>query len=136
MQENNTKNTEKKQKIGRPQWIPPDLKKVEQYAAQGMTQDQIAAALGINRSTLYDKKKQFRDFADAIDRGKAKGISIVTSRLMQQVESGNTDAIKFYLSRRADWRETPAGSITVESGQDGAKTKITLTDLYKQMNAE
>lgn len=98
--------TKEKAKTGRPEWIPPDLKRVEQYAAQGMTQDQIADALGINRSTLYAKKKQYKDFSDAIDRGKAQGIRIVTSRLMQQVESGNTDAIKFYLARRADWRET------------------------------
>ncbi len=37
-----------------------DLKQVESLAANGLTQEQIAAALGISETTLTPKKKKVR----------------------------------------------------------------------------
>lgn len=43
----------------------------EDYAKELLTDDQIAAKLGITRATFYDWQKKYTDFFDAIKRGKA-----------------------------------------------------------------
>ena len=54
--------------LGRKPWIP-DLERVEELAAQGLTNEQIAACLGICESTLYNKKREFLEFLEAIKKG-------------------------------------------------------------------
>lgn len=85
--------------------IELDLKQVETLAANGLTQQQIADALGISARTLYNQKKLNADFAEAIKKGKAKGIAIVTNKLMEQAKEGNTTAIIFFLKTQAGWKE-------------------------------
>jgi len=79
---------------------------VKKLAAQGLTEKQIADALGICHDTLINKKKQYAEFAEAIKEGKALGIGSVTSELMKQIKAGNTTATIFYLKCRAGWKET------------------------------
>lgn len=43
---------------------------IEQYARDGMTNDEIAAKLGIHRSTLYDWQGKYSDVSDALKNGK------------------------------------------------------------------
>ena len=52
--------------------IIPDLGQVEALAANGLTQEQIALALGISEKTLYNRKREFTEFADAIKEVKPK----------------------------------------------------------------
>lgn len=85
--------------------IEIDLAKVESLAAQGLTEEQIADALGISPRTLTNRKRDSADFADSIKRGKAKGIAIVTSKLMEQVKGGNVTAMIFFLKTRGGWSE-------------------------------
>lgn len=91
---------------GRPAWTPPDLGMVEKLAAQGLREREIAAALSISYQTLNEKKKEFTDFSDAIERGRGKGAAIVTSKLMEQVQLGNVQAIIHFTKTRLGWRET------------------------------
>ncbi|AOF53704.1 LuxR family transcriptional regulator [Rodentibacter caecimuris] len=107
--------------------IEIDLKQVEALAANGLTQQQIADSLGISERTLRNRKGDFADFADAIKRGKAKGIAIVTNKLMEKIKSGNTTAMIFFLKSQAGWKET---QITEHAGINGAPIEI------KQMNKE
>ena len=90
---------------GRPKWMPPDLDKVESLAARGLTKQQIAHCLGISYQTLNERSKEYTDFADAIKKGEAKGISIIANALYESGKSGNTTAQIFYLKCRAKWRE-------------------------------
>ncbi|HDR1805538.1 helix-turn-helix domain-containing protein [Pasteurella multocida] len=85
--------------------IEIDLARVEALASNGLTQQQIADALGISERTLRDRKSNSADFADAIKRGKAKGIAFVTNKLMEQIKSGNTTAMIFFLKSQAGWKE-------------------------------
>ena len=85
--------------------IEIDLARVESLAAQGLTEGQIADALGISPRTLTNRKSDSADFAEAIKRGKAKGIAVVTSKLMEQVKGGNVTAMIFFLKTRAGWSE-------------------------------
>lgn len=43
----------------------------EGYAKELLTDDQIAAKLGINRATYYSWQNKYSDFSDAIKRGKS-----------------------------------------------------------------
>lgn len=52
-------------------WLTPDgLIKLEGWARDGLTDDQIAKNIGINRDTLYRWKKAHSDISDALKRGK------------------------------------------------------------------
>ncbi len=97
----------KSKPVGKPAWIPtPEiLKQVESYGSLGMTSEQIADCLGIAMSTLCLKQNQYAEFLEAIKRGKAKGIAMVTSELVKNVKAKNVTAQIFYLKCQAKWRE-------------------------------
>ena len=84
---------------GRP-LIEIDPARVEALAAQGLNEEQIARALGINWKTLAHRKKKFAVFSEALKTGKAKGLAKVTNDLFQQSAAGNTAATIFYLKNR------------------------------------
>lgn len=53
-------------------WITEDgLKKIEHWARDGLTEEDIAHNMGIKRQTLYEWKKKHPDIDDALKRGKA-----------------------------------------------------------------
>ena len=83
-----------------------DLAEVERLASLGLTREQIAASLGASVSTIYGRLRDDEEFSDAVKRGEAQGISAVASRLMEQINEGNTTAMIFYLKSRAGWRES------------------------------
>lgn len=73
----NTKKAElkKKRRVGRTpkyeQWLEPDnLIRLEGWARNGLTDEQIANNIGINRTTLYAWKAKYTDFSNALKRGK------------------------------------------------------------------
>ena len=89
---------------GRPKFAP-DLAKVEQLASQGLTNEQIAHALGISPATLYSHKSKFLEFSEAITRGAAKGVATVTNALYNKAQTGDTTACMFYLKARGGWSD-------------------------------
>ena len=93
-----------------------DLKQVESLAANGLTHEQIAAALGISESTLTKRKRESADFTDAIKRGKAKGIAVVTNKLMESIKGGNMTGMIFFLKTQAGWKETNVQEHTGANG--------------------
>ncbi len=96
-----------KRKPGRPPFkiTKEVLRKAEGFASRGMTQMQIADALGINYDTLMKYKNLNSDFLEAIKEGQAKGIAKITNALFTQAEDGNTSAAIFYLKNRAGWAD-------------------------------
>ena len=96
--------------------IQIDLNKVESLAANGLTQEQIAAALGISESTLHKRKQENTEFTAAIKRGKAKGIALVTNKLMESIKGGNMTGMIFFLKTQAGWKET---NVQEHTGKDG-----------------
>lgn len=107
--------------------IEIDLKQVEALAANGLTMQQIADSLGISRTTLQMRKAENEQFEQAIKRGKAKGIAIVTNKLMEQIKSGNTTAIIFFLKSQAGWKESQQLDMT---SSDGSMALGSLRDLF------
>lgn len=52
-------------------WLNPDgLLLLEAWARNGLTDEQIAANIGITRSTLYEWRKKYSDISNALKKGK------------------------------------------------------------------
>lgn len=102
------KNKPIKQRQGRKPWIPTaqEIKEIEQMSSIGLTQEQIAWNLGINPDTLHTRKHSHPEISEAIKKGRAKGTRHVVSALMQNIESGNFNAQKFWLTVHAGWIDT------------------------------
>jgi hypothetical protein len=107
-----------KRRSGRPPWTP-NLNQVRMLAAQGMTMERIAEALGVGLSTLYRKKVQFREFGEAIRKGAAEGEVVVTNKLFEAAKQGKAWAICFYLKTRCGWHENFAGGANVNVSVNG-----------------
>jgi transcriptional regulator with XRE-family HTH domain len=104
--------------------IQIDLAKVESLAANGLTQEQIASALGISETTLHQRKRDSADFAAAIKRGKAKGIALVTNKLMESIKGGNMTGMIFFLKTQAGWKET---NVQEHTGANGGAIQVNTT---------
>ena len=53
-------------------WLTVEgLLQIEAWARDGLTEEQIAANMGICRDTLHEWKKKFPDISDTLKRGKA-----------------------------------------------------------------
>mgnify|MGYP001472449281 CR=1 FL=1 len=48
------------------------VSRVEDFSLVGMTDDEIAGALKVDRATLYRWKSNYPDFCDAIKRGRGR----------------------------------------------------------------
>lgn len=121
----------KKRGGGRPKWMPPDLDKVEALAARGLTEEQIAHSLGVCYDTLNERKKELSEFAEAIKRGKNKGIAAVANKLYDNAQVGNVSAQIFYLKCRAGWKEVNVTEHQGEVDIGDARSKL-LEILLKQ----
>ena len=121
----------KSNKVGRPKFVVTKemCDKAEAYAAQGLTQEQIAMALGIGLSTLYEKQNEFTEFAEAIKRGKGKGIQTITNRLYEKALEGDNTAMIFYLKNRAGWQDKIEKETIVEHKQVIDLTRISDEEL-------
>lgn len=109
--------------------IEIDLQKVERYASLGLTQQQIADALGISVDTLYSRKRENQDFQDAIKRGQAKGVAFVASRLLEKVKERDTASIIFFLKTRGGWTEKQQFEVqTTEKAPEG------LTEVFAKLH--
>lgn len=117
--------------------IQIDLAKVESLAANGLTQEQIALALGISESTLQKRKRESTEFTAAIKRGKAKGIAVVTNKLMESIKAGNMTGMIFFLKTQAGWKETQIQEVTGAGGapiQQAITHRLVFVDSYDSAN--
>ena len=74
-----------------------DYDRLEYLASLNMGTMDICRNLGISWDTFDRNKKRKAEFADALQRGKAKGLQRATSRLMDKIDDGEFQAIQFYL---------------------------------------
>ena len=59
--------------------------RAEDWARQGLRDEDIAKKLGISKDTFYEYKKMFPDFSDAIKRGKAPIDFEVENKLLKSL---------------------------------------------------
>lgn len=90
------------------EWLEPDnLILIEGWARSGLTEDQIAHNMGIDRTTLYRWKKKECNIYNALKRNKDIVDFEVENALLKNALEGNVTAQIFWLKNRkkSEWRE-------------------------------
>jgi hypothetical protein len=97
----------KKIRVGHgPRIYELNLDLVEQLAANGLTDQQIAAFFGMSLLELRKKKKVSEMLDRALATGQAKGVAKVANKLfLNATVENNLIAQIFYLKARGGWRE-------------------------------
>ena len=88
--------------------IKPTLRPfIREMASNGLTVAQIADCLGVSQSTLYGKQNEYKEFMDAIKKGRAEGLNKVSNALFEKATQGNVTAMIYYLKvrDRENWGE-------------------------------
>ena len=62
---------------------------------------------GHTESTLYAKQGEYKEFIDAIKRGRTEGVNQVSNALFEKAIQGNVTAMIYYLKtrNRENWGE-------------------------------
>jgi len=75
-------------------WLTPDgLLRLEAYARDGLTDEQIAKNLNITPSTLYEWKKKYSEISESLKRGK-EVIDIAMENALYKKGTGYTVNVK------------------------------------------
>ena len=116
---------------GRPPYkvTPELLQKIESLAAQGLTQEQICSCIGWSVETMCKKKKVFTELAEAIKKGKHKGLAVITNALFDKAKGGDTTAQIFYLKNRApdEWKDRRDNTLSSPNGGPLQVTQVERT---------
>lgn len=71
------------------QWLTPEgLLKIEGWVRDGLTDEQLAKCMGINRDTLYSWKKRYPDISDTLKKGKEIVDRKVENSLLERAYGG------------------------------------------------
>lgn len=125
MTDNDDKEKKTKRKNRSSNFTPIIIKEIEEMAACGMTQNQISHNLGVNFRTLSIKKWEMPELREALERGRARGVKRVTSKLMENCDAGKENSIFFYLCNR-DWENwKPMSKLGGNSDERGDVSKMT-----------
>jgi len=94
------------------------INRIEHHAKLGLTQEQIAAILGIAATTLSEKKQDHPEIQEAISRGRAKTIGALSSSLLESSKS-SVQAQIFALKNLSpeSWSERQQPLVNVNLGR-------------------
>lgn len=88
-----------------------DLNKVEMWASRHLTIENMAALMGISKTSLYEMLEENElfglNFYTAIESGKAQGVEMVTNKLFELCEEGHPQSIYFFLERKGGYSKEP-----------------------------
>ncbi|MCB5652874.1 transposase [[Ruminococcus] gnavus] len=90
------------------EWLEPEgLLKIEGWARDGLTDEQIARNMGINPATLYEWKKKYPKISKSLKRSKDVADRQVENALFENAINGNITAQIFWLKNRKPdkWRD-------------------------------
>ena len=85
-----------------------DHERVEYLASLNLGIMDICRSIGVGWDTFNKhRNKKNSELADALARGRAKGLQLATSKLMEKIEDGDFNSIQFYLKSadRDTWAE-------------------------------
>jgi len=84
-------------------------------ASVGMSTKQIADALHLAPSQFGKMMQSDPVVKEAVDRGVARGVKIITDSLFQNAVKGNVAAQIFWLKNKAAWKDTQELEQRIES---------------------
>ena len=111
------------------EWLTDEgLTLLEGWARKGYRDRDIADRIGISVSTLYEWKNKYKEFSDALKKGKEVIDFEVENKLLELALEGNITAIIFWLKNRMpeDWRDKPRDK---EADQDGETGVVLLPEI-------
>lgn len=110
------------------EWIKPEnLILIQGWKRDGLTDEQIAHNIGINRSTLRRWQKRERERGDscpicnALKIGKQQANFVIENKLFEKARAGNTTAMIFWLKN--NWRDKYNDSQLSVEERDQAKQR-------------
>lgn len=110
--------------------IEIDISKVEEYAAQGLSQAEICLCLGISEDTLSRRKADSAAIADAIKSGKAKAASEIANTLYQMARNKDLGAIIWWEKTRRGLSDRVQQDITLDATVKGYTTEGVSPDAW------
>lgn len=111
--------------------IEIDISRVEEYAAQGLSQAEICLCLGISESTLYRRKADLEVLTEAIKSGRAKAASEIANTLYQMARSKDLGAIIWWEKTRRGLSDRVQQDITLDATVKGYTTKDVSPDAWE-----
>lgn len=105
-------------------WLTDDnLIRIRGWARDGLTDEQIAHRMGIGVRTLYEWKKKFSQFSQALKSGKEVVDYAVENALLKKALAGDVGACCFWLkNRRPDkWKDRMEDILKTQKVQDGVQ---------------
>lgn len=92
----------------------PDIKRIENLSALGLTLEEIASVFNVSADTLYRRcKEKDSSLTAALLRGKSRAIIKVAKKAYELAIEGNTSMIKYILSCKGGWIQNT--QLTVET---------------------
>lgn len=116
-----------KRKLGRRHEFELTQELVDQaelLSGRGLTYLQIADYMGITERYLYKLCNQHEGLKKALKSGKAKAISLVSGKLIEQIKHGDVKAMIFYLRTQAGWRDV--STVVVEGFSDHNEDELKM----------
>ena len=106
-----------------------DYERVEYLASLNMGIMDVCKSLNVGWDTFNKHRiKKNSELAEALDRGKAKGLQLATSKLMEKIQDGEFNAIQFYLKSadRDTWsdKQTVEHTLNIKEALTNASTRI------------
>lgn len=101
-------------------WLEPDgLILLQGWARDGLTEEQIAQNMGINRKTLWEWKTQHPPIGNALKSGADVADYQVENALYKAALDGNITAMIFWLKNRKPkkWKDKPVDDADEEQLQ-------------------
>ena len=83
-----------------------DSSELQRLAGLGLTQKEMAGALGMSEQTFYNRLKETPELIEFIERGKAEANAKVANALFNAAVKGNFQAIRWWEITRRGIRET------------------------------
>jgi transposase len=105
------------------------LEVIKGWARDGLVNEQIASNIGISTGTLYEYKKRYPKFNEALKKGKEVIDYEVENALLKKALSGDVTAQIFWLKNRRpnQWRDKRVIDQKV-SIENASQVKIELVD--------
>jgi transposase len=101
-------------------WTEDEVKStlLKGWARNGLTNEQIAANMGISKVTFYEWRNKFPNFANLIKEDKDYADTQVENALYKQALEGNVTAAIFWLKnrRRNNWKDKQDVEVSGEVG--------------------
>lgn len=124
---------------------PDNLTRLNAWARDGLTEDQIAHNMGIARSTLWERKKNHPDISNALKRGKEVTDIFVENALYRRAIGYNAtdehivykyeDGVPIPVEKTVNKRHIP-GDITAQiRWLKNRKSDVRFDRKYKEMDS-